>query len=633
MNGKSMSFYWLKIIWGLSLVMGSHLVYGQVEDESVDILVIGGGASGTMAGVQAARMGKEVLIVEETPWLGGMLTAAGVSAIDGNYRLPSGLWEEFRQDLVHYYGGAENLKTGWVSNVLFEPQVGEQLLRKMVAAEKHLRVWDNTPWKALERKQGHWQVKVVKEGREQLILAKVVIDATELGDVAASVGIPYDMGMDAKEVTGEEIASEKANQIIQDLTYVAILKDFGPGADKTIPRPKGYDPEQFANTCARDGKENPEKRLWDCDRMMTYGKLPNDYYMINWPINGNDYYLNLLEKDREERDKLLLKAKEHTLKYVYYLQHELGYKNLGIADDVYPTLDGLPFIPYHRESRRIKGAVRFTVNDLAEPFRQKKALYRTGIAVGDYPIDHHHEAYPDEEQLPDLHFYPVPSYSLPLGTLIPREVADFIVAEKSISVTNIVNGTTRLQPVCLLIGQAAGALATLSVEEGISPGQVPVRAVQSQLLESGAMLMPYSDVSKTAKAYLAVQKVGATGILRGEGKNVGWENHTFFYPDSLLRADDLMLGLEAWLERDKLEFEGEYVTKKEAVHILELLYHEYLSTKKPFKQALQVVIHREGLSFAPSEEGISRADFASLLDALIDPFFIRGVDHFGDFTD
>ena len=57
-----------------------------------DVLVIGGGASGVAAGIQSARMGAQTIIAEETPWLGGMLSAAGVSATDGNHMLPSALW-------------------------------------------------------------------------------------------------------------------------------------------------------------------------------------------------------------------------------------------------------------------------------------------------------------------------------------------------------------------------------------------------------------------------------------------------------------------------------------------------------------------------------------------------------------
>ena len=52
-----------------------------------DVVVAGGGTGGTAAAIEAARGGARTLVVEPTPWLGGMLTAAGVSAIDGNYRL------------------------------------------------------------------------------------------------------------------------------------------------------------------------------------------------------------------------------------------------------------------------------------------------------------------------------------------------------------------------------------------------------------------------------------------------------------------------------------------------------------------------------------------------------------------
>lgn len=57
-------------------------------------------------------------------------------------------------------------------------------------------------------------------------------------------------------------------------------------------------------------------------------------------------------------------------------------------------------------------------------------------------------------------------------------MSNFIVAEKNISVTNIANGATRLQPVVLGIGQAAGVLAALSVSQQKSPDEIGVRAVQ-----------------------------------------------------------------------------------------------------------------------------------------------------------
>ena len=116
------------------------LFHLPIVAQKVDVLIVGGGASGTAAGIQAARMGARTLIVEETTWLGGMLTSAGVSAVDGNYKMPSGIFGEFKDSLIAYYGSADALKTGWVSNVLFEPKVGNKLFQQMVLSEKKLSV-------------------------------------------------------------------------------------------------------------------------------------------------------------------------------------------------------------------------------------------------------------------------------------------------------------------------------------------------------------------------------------------------------------------------------------------------------------------------------------------------------------
>lgn len=87
------------------------------------------GASGTAAGLQAARMGARTLIVEEFDWARRHAHLAGVSATDGNYRLRGGIWDEFRTELARHYGCDSALMTGWVSNVLFEPSVGDSIFK------------------------------------------------------------------------------------------------------------------------------------------------------------------------------------------------------------------------------------------------------------------------------------------------------------------------------------------------------------------------------------------------------------------------------------------------------------------------------------------------------------------------
>ena len=86
----------------------------QNKSLTYDIVIVGGGTSGTAAAIQAGRLGAEVLLLQEKDWLGGMLTAAGVSATDGNHKLPSGIWE-FRDSLYARYGSPKALSTGWVS--------------------------------------------------------------------------------------------------------------------------------------------------------------------------------------------------------------------------------------------------------------------------------------------------------------------------------------------------------------------------------------------------------------------------------------------------------------------------------------------------------------------------------------
>lgn len=227
-----------------------------------DVLVVGGGASGIAAGVESARLGASTMIVEETPWLGGMLTSAGVSAIDGNFRLRAGFWGEFLDSLIKYYGSPEALSTGWVSNVLFEPKVGNIILDSIAAAEPHLRIERETIVTSICRDGQGWIATVKGASGVYEIASRVVIDATELGDIAKMAGVKYDIGMESRLDTGEDVAPLEENGIIQDLTYVAILKDYG--TDATIERPEGYNPDLYACCAVNDLCVNPSEpdRMW-----------------------------------------------------------------------------------------------------------------------------------------------------------------------------------------------------------------------------------------------------------------------------------------------------------------------------------------------------------------------------------
>ena len=604
-----------------------------------DVLVIGASASGIAAGIQSARMGVRTIIAEPTTWLGGMITAAGVCAFDGNHSMPSGLFGEFREALHKVYGGASKVSTGWVSNTLFEPHVGDSIFKSMVLHTKGLTVKYQFQFVSAIKNNNAIIGAIfvhLPTNQKVTIYAKQVIDATELGDVLANAGVPYSLGMEASAVTGEDVHVSETNDIVQDITYVAILKDYGKDSDKTIAMPKKYNPSEFDGACTDYyfNTANPKPNV-DAKKMLDYGKLPNQKYMINWPNSGNDIYLNIVEMSEADREKELVKAKEQTLRFIYFIQHQLGFKNLGLADDEYPTTDKLPLIPYHRESRRVKGLVRFDVKHIAKPFDSSNPLYKTGIAVGDYPIDHHHKKNLKAPQ--HLDFYPVPSFNIPLGALIPQNVNGLIIAEKSISVSNVVNGTTRLQAIALLIGQAAGTLAAQSVQQNLDAQNIPVRKVQLGLLNSNAYIMPYFDVPQNHPQFIAAQKIGATGILKGEGVPYSWANRTLFHPDSLVNRLALVHDIaELCILTPKQQT---YLSVSDAIDIIIEIAKNHslttkssswnLSNKKLLTNQIKLAWQRWKFGSFNTNIHLTRIQFAQLLDATINPFELLQIDHNG----
>ncbi|MEI6188930.1 MAG: FAD-dependent oxidoreductase [Chitinophagia bacterium] len=609
----------------LLLIFSTSQAQMPIQKIQTQVLVIGGSASGITAGLQSARMGVPTLVVESTPWLGGMITAAGVSAFDGNHAMPAGLFGEFRKRLYDYYGGANAVSTGWVSNTLFEPHIGDSIFKNMAKQEKKLSIKYLYQFKEVI-KSGDTIIGAifyhVQNGSLLKVTAQRVIDATELGDALASTKIPYDLGMESNDMTKEQVNLAGANDIIQDITYVAILKDFG-SSQAFIPRPANYDSTEFDASNTSFYKDTNRKRpSVDAKKMLEYGRLPNNKYMLNWPIYGNDIYLNVVEKTPKEREVLLEQAKQQTLRFVYFIQKDLGLNHLSLANDEFPTKDKLALYPYYRESRRMHGMVRMLVQHISKPFDTPQPLYTTGIAVGDYPVDHHHKKNTAAPQ--HLEFFPVPSFNIPLGALIPKEVSNFIVAEKSISVSNIVNGTTRLQPCVMQIGQAAGLLAAQSIIDKVEPKNISIRKVQTILLDADGYIMPYKDVPLKDKYFKAIQNIGATGLLRGVGVPTGWANATYFHPNDMVASKEF---LSTWEQK----FGAPEIKVSQNLSIQDALYFASKLTKlspEKLKSTFELKWKESGLDHYDLQRPILRYELAAILDQY-NVFNIFDVDIYG----
>lgn len=507
-----------------------------------ELLVLGGGCGGTAAAIQAARLGINTLLVEETPWLGGMVTAAGVSAFDGNkYAVGGGIFAEFRSMIEDYYGGADKTFTGWISLTCFEPKKGMEFLHTLASKEKNLDIWFNSSaLSAIKDGAVIKGAKIIKaDGTEIDVHAVYTIEATEFGDFLKMADIPYRLGRDAKSDTGEEHACDEWDGEVQDVTFCAILKKFDSDAPRITPS-ADYSPERFINSTAVHCNTTDEKilghKLHSFESFITYAALPNDKYLLNWPFRSNDYPTTMdLYENLPNRQWHYAEAKKLTLDYIHYIQTRLGHPEWGLATDEFPTGDNLPFIPYVRESRRIKG-LRLMEEEDVIPVKgsYRPPLQKDSIAVGDYFLDHHHSKFfigPEEERITENYPDNGP-FQIPLGTLIPNGYEGLIASEKSISVTHIVNGCTRLQPCVMQTGQAAGVLAALAIRKGVPASQVPAADVQDELLKAGAPLFPYKDIYAAHPEFIAIQKLALMGIFVDE-------EDFCFHPDKTVGTGDV----------------------------------------------------------------------------------------------
>ena len=522
---------------------------GEPRVMEFDVAVVGAGCGGAAAAIQAARLGMEVAVVEESDWVGGQMTGGGVSTMDDVRRTRTGIYGEFLRRASAYYDARETPVNTcyWGSDTFaFEPWVAQMTLLDMMRETGGVSLFMKT--RVLEAKMKNGAVRAAlldKEGEKIELRAKVFIDATEAGDFIPLTGARYR--------AGHGDSSGEIDGVIQDITYVAVIKRYPAGVPEELKfrhRPPHYEEyaPKFREIIAVDGGSwpgdapfninvfkayrgmpdisNPASPLIDCGRPETWPLITRS--AVNW---ANDYphhrggpdgmparYL----EDKEYRREADREAMAKTLCFLFYMQNELGMSDWSVddrqgyggwfgndwrewdemPDDFEPILRHFPPFPYIRESRRIAGVETMTVKDVIRDMKLGRTLETksNAIALGEYPTDIH--GLRDKELLDrdldeDAAIIPPDTewkgglFQIPIGALIPEKVDGLLAAEKNISVSRIVNGSTRLQPVTMLTGQAAGALAAVSVREGVRPRDVRAIDVQSPLLDARDRLSLY----------------------------------------------------------------------------------------------------------------------------------------------
>lgn len=507
-----------------------------------DVLIVGGGAGGCAAAIAACENDLNVILTEESDWLGGQFTSQATPPDEHGWIEDTGCtrtYRKFRQAVRDYYRNnfpltekarnnpILNPGDGWVSPLCAEPRVFlavfESLLEPFVANGNLQILLEHFPISA--ETNGDKVLSVTLENlpnKERVKIAAVYfVDATELGELLPVTGTEFVTGSESKAETGEPSAKETARPNNSQAFSVCFAMSHHAGENHTIERPANYDfwrdfvpdlkPAWSGKLLSLIGlnprtlepvhynfQPNNEPNvafagLWTYRRILhaknfTQDAFDSDITLVNYP--QIDYLLgDLANADGyDKKQEIIAKAKEQSLSFLYYLQNELGFSGLKLRPDVVDTSDGLAKMPYVRESRRIKAEFTILeqhVSAAARPNEIYAEKFTDSIGVGFYRIDLHPtvagDNYVDVEALP---------FQIPLGALIPKRVENLLAACKNIGTTHITNGCYRLHSIEWNIGEAAGNLISFCLRNNLSPKGVRndekhLRDFQRQLTEKG----------------------------------------------------------------------------------------------------------------------------------------------------
>jgi hypothetical protein len=557
------------------LGQSSVAAVGSTAPLTYDVVVYGGGLSGVAAAIEASRHGSRVALVEETNCIGGQI-CAGVGSLDEGWRTfntPSGIYREFVQRIdSHYAALGKKINTCYFgkNNRCVEPGVAQHILRAMLV-ENNIVVHEG--YRPIEVLSTNKKVTGVSaehlNGTSQTFLSKVLVDATEAGDIIRLSGAEF-------RVANGLSSQNSGPACIQDITYAAVIKKYPNGIPSTLrmdgPPPTAEAPEYLnynhyvldlrshitatgtpkwlphsTTTAISFGIHNAYRGLPDSSSSVNF---TNDWFSSD-PNAGdrvtktsinlyNDFPVSkefLL--DPNVRKELSCQAKLRTLQFLYYVQNELhedwsvstdegydtAYTNAHLCDiipDEYKEIERhLPPIPYIRESVRVVSLEPLLGKQVVSEIENFRIADPDAVALSDYPVDLHGcrsaetlESYLGETVAHQTHEWA--PFGIPFEAFIPKEYDGLLPAEKNIDQTRYANGATRLHPGVTAIGQAAGLIAALAVEKNVEPRNVSKALVQKTLVEEGQAVSKhlFSDAPYTNQPlWRAVQLASLKGFM------------------------------------------------------------------------------------------------------------------------
>ncbi len=443
-----------------------------------DVIVVGGGTAGAIAGIAAARAGAKTLVVEALGSLGGSGTNAQVTPLMRNVssgeNLNRGITDELKQRLIARCDGAvdKNNNDNW-----FNPEGMKFVLERMlIEAGGEILYHTHFVASELEAKKISSVVVHNKDGLSRL-KASMFIDATGDADVSVSAGVPFDAG--------------DSDGIHQSMSLRFILG--------------GVDLERLCGFLADHGQKQENQKfmhfwmVWEKKssleplfrQAVTDGVLlerDGDYFQgfsipgmpgcISFNCPRIDADLNdgasawTLSRAQIDGKLAIDRLLNFCRKYLTGCEHSF------IAS--YAPMIGV------RETRRIRGEYILTLEDILECKKFEDAICRNH-----YPVDIHtprgkklvHErtgAFP--------YFQPDAFHEIPYRSLIPLEVENLLVPGRCASATFEAQSAIRVQQNCHSMGEAAGLAAAWCARDKLGVREVSALELRRALIAQGANL-------------------------------------------------------------------------------------------------------------------------------------------------
>jgi len=435
-------------------------------DDSYDVIVVGGGPSGCTAAAASARDGARTLLIESTGCLGGMGTSALVPA-----------WCPFTdQKRIIYAGLAEKVFTTLKSQMPHVPQ--DQLDWVAIDAELLKVVYDdlvtgfgakilfNTLVSAVETDGNGGVTTLITANKAGMraYQAKVFVDCSGDADIATWAGAEFHRGDDTPD--GNLMPATHCFTLcnVDEYSYL-------------------HGPNLYQG--------NPQSPIWKVLESGKYPLIADAHLCTNIvaprAVGFNAGHLWHVDNTLPETvSEGLIRGRKMAQQFRDALAE--FYPKAFAASYVAQTgsLMGI------RETRRIVGDYTLTFEDYVA-----RRTFDDEICRNSYFIDVHpgaNKAFRDiggmkEWEQTNVRYGPGESHGIPYGCLTPAGLTNVIVAGRSISCEQIVQGSVRVMPVCLAMGEAAGAAAAQALAaDMIDMHKVDVPRLKQRLKEAGAYL-------------------------------------------------------------------------------------------------------------------------------------------------